>query len=204
MTARTQPRMHHAQHNFPMFSHFPQWCPMDHHKSRLTHSRFHRLLAVLLTHSHLSQYSLKSLCLSPTCYAPILTPLTSSPCSIPTVPMGMTPNSLSSYQGLISPTSTPSSTSPSVKNTVYALPITHMGINLQIPITLPFYLGLFLLLYWSCICMTHGSTSLSFISILTHTGMRIAVSICLTFAFHLRLSYCYGFYLNLTILIPLL
>jgi hypothetical protein len=52
--------------------------------------------------------------------------------------------------------------------------------------------------------MTHGSTSLSFTSIPTHTGMRITVSIHLTFTFHLRLPYRYGFYLDLTILIPLL
>ncbi len=50
--------------------------------------------------------------------------------------------------------------------------------------------------------MTSGGTSLSFISIPMHTGTCIAISIWLTFAFHLRLPYHYGFYLDLTILIP--
>ncbi len=79
-----------------------------------------------------------------------------------------------------------------------------MGVNLQIPVSLPFYLGLFLLLYWSYIVMTSGGTFLSFISIYTHMGTHIAILIQLTFAFHLRLPYCYRFYLDLTILIPLL
>src|SRR6266851_6156505 len=100
--------------------------------------------------------------------------------------------------------STPLSTAPSVESVVFAPPITHIGINLQVPISLLFYLGLFLLLYWSCIVMTYGLSSLSFISIPTHTSIRITISIHLMFAFHLRLPYCYGFYLNLTILIPLL
>ncbi len=87
---------------------------------------------------------------------------------------------------------------------MFASPITHIGVNLQVLVSLPFYLGLFLLLYWSHIVMTSGGTSLSFISIRMHMGTRIAISIQLMFAFHLRLPYCYGFYLDLTILIPLL
>ncbi len=63
--------------------------------------------------------------------------------------------------------STPLSTTPSVESAVFALPITHIGVNLQIPVSLLFYLGLFLLLYWSHIVMTSGRTSLSFISIRT-------------------------------------
>ena len=80
----------------------------------------------------------------------------------------------------------------------------YIGINLQVSVSLPFLLGLFLLLYWSYIVMTHGSTSLLFISIHTHVGTRIAISIHLSFAFYLRLSYHYEFHLDLTILIPLL
>ncbi len=87
---------------------------------------------------------------------------------------------------------------------MFALPITHMSVNLQVPVLLLFYLGLFLLLYWFCIVMTSGRTSLSFISICMHTGIHIAISIRLTFAFRLRLPYHYGFYLDLTILILLL
>ena len=52
--------------------------------------------------------------------------------------------------------------------------------------------------------MTHGSTSLSFVSICTHVGTQIALMIHLSFAFYLRLPYRYGFHLELTILIPLL
>ncbi len=104
----------------------------------------------------------------------------------------------------MSPTFTPLSMAPSVESAVFVPPITYMGINLQIPILLPFYLSLFLLLYQSYIVMTSGGTSLSFILIPTHTGTHIAISIRLMFAFHLRLPYHYRFYLNLTILIPLL
>jgi hypothetical protein len=52
--------------------------------------------------------------------------------------------------------------------------------------------------------MTHGSTSLSFVLIRTHVGTQIAIAICLSFAFYLRLPYHYRFHLDLTILIPLL
>jgi hypothetical protein len=79
-----------------------------------------------------------------------------------------------------------------------------MDVNLQVPISLPFLLGLFLLSYWSCIVMTHGLTSLSFVLICTHVGTRIALAIRLSFAFYLRLPYCYRFHLDLMILIPLL
>ena len=79
-----------------------------------------------------------------------------------------------------------------------------MDVNLQVPVSLPFLLGLFLLLYWSRIAMTHGSTSLSLVSICTHVSTRIALAIRLSFAFYLRLPYCYWFHLDLTILIPLL
>jgi len=165
---------------------------------------FCRLLAALLTHFHLSQYSLESSCHFLNCYAATPTPLTSSPHSTPIAPIGMTLNSLSSHQGPTLPTSTPLNISPSVRSAVYAPPITYMDVNLQVSVSLLFYLGLFLLLYWSRIYMTHSSTSLSFISIPTYTGIQIAISICLTFTFHLRLPYHYGFYLDLTILIPLL
>ena len=79
-----------------------------------------------------------------------------------------------------------------------------MDLNLQVPIFLLFLLGLFLLLYWSCIVMTHSSTSLLFVSICTHVSTQIAITICLSFAFYLRLPYHHGFHLDLTILIPLL
>src|SRR5216683_6369167 len=106
--------------------------------------------------------------------------------------------------GHMSPISTPLSTTPSVESTVFASPITHIGVNLQVLVSLPFYLSLFLLLYWSHIVMTSGETSLSFISIHMHIDTCIAILIWLMFAFHLRLPYQYGFYLNLTILILLL
>jgi len=79
-----------------------------------------------------------------------------------------------------------------------------MDVNLQVLVSLPFLLGLFLLSYWSRIAMTHGLTSLSFVSIHTHVSTRIALAIRLSLAFYLRLPYRYGFHLNLTILIPLL
>ena len=79
-----------------------------------------------------------------------------------------------------------------------------MDVNLQVPVSLPFHFGLFLLSYWSCIAITHGSTSLSFVPICTHIGTQIAIAIHLSFAFYLRLPYRYGFHLDLTILILLL
>ena len=102
-----------------------------------------------------------------------------------------------------SPTSTPSNTGATAPS-AGALFTTRMDVNLQVPVSLPFLLGLFLLSYWSRIAMTHGSTSLSFVSIRTHVGTRIALAIRLSFAFYLRLPYRYGFHLDLTILIPLL
>ena len=187
-----------------MFSCFLWWRPTATIKSHLTPLCCCRLLAVLLTHPHLSQYSLESSCHFLNCYAATPTPLTSSPHSTPIAPIGMTLNSLSSHQGPTLPTSTPLNISPSVRSAVYAPPITYMDVNLQVSVSLLFYLGLFLLLYWSRIYMTHSSTSLSFILIPTYTGTQIAISIRLTFAFHLRLPYRYRFYLNLTILILLL
>jgi hypothetical protein len=79
-----------------------------------------------------------------------------------------------------------------------------MDVNLQVSISLPFLLGLFLLSYWSHIVMTHGVTFLLFVLIYTHVGTQIAIAIHLLFAFYLRLPYHYGFHLDLTILILLL
>jgi hypothetical protein len=89
-------------------------------------------------------------------------------------------------------------------NAVRSTLTTHMDINLQVPISLPFLLSLFLLSYWSYIVMTYGLTSLLFISICIHVGTQIAIAIHLLFVFYLRLPYHYGFHLDLMILILLL
>src|SRR6266851_8609323 len=69
----------------------------------------------------------------------------------------------------MSPTSTPLNTSPSVKNVLLVPPTILMGVNLQVPITLPDWLRLFLLIYCFHIVLAPGLTSLSFILLSQYT-----------------------------------
>jgi hypothetical protein len=186
----------------PDISPFFQWRPAGHHKKPLD-SPLAPADSWLHCSSPLPQYSLESLCLSPSCCAVNPIPPTNTPRSAPTARMMMTCTSSTYPLDPTSPTSTPSNTGATAPSTG-ALFTTHMDVNLQVPVSIPFLLGLFLLLYWSRIAMTHGSTSLLFVSIRTHVGTRIALAICLSFAFYLRLPYQYGFHLDLMILILLL
>jgi hypothetical protein len=186
----------------PNISPFPQWRPTDHHKSPLTRLS-HPADSQMHCSSPLPQYSLKSSCLSPFCCVVNPTSPTNSPCSTPTTRMATTPYSSTCPLNPTLPTSTPSNTGATAMS-AGVLFTTHMNVNLQVPVSLLLLLGLFLLLYWSRIATTHGSTSLLFVLICTHIGTRIAIAIRLSFAFYLRLPYCYGFHLDLTILILLL
>src|SRR5216683_1839583 len=135
----------HPTNNSPMFPHFPKVPPViipNCHKSPLTplSSSTDSWLHCSPTHTQ------PSAALSPLCLFPCSCAVT------PTLPTSLPPSShtiwmakhtfLDPWLGYTSPTSTPSSTTPSVESVVFALPITHMGINLQVLVSLLFYLSL--------------------------------------------------------------